>query len=362
MARNLLLKGFVREGTVAVRTEEQKGRGGQGGFSLIELVIAMTVTLIITGAVFQLSTAGQTAFRKEPALADRQQNIRVAMDVISQDIYKAGFGIPEFAQVFSDALNGVGPTGPSGAKTDEIQMFMASECPALRVCEVTGEAGKSLTTYEPFSSCYNLPAVVLMGGDQSPTATPEDKQKWALRWADDPGGGTSASCSGGGTKNGHAKFPPGQAPLVNPTGGFNGWYPEYMVIGQMVRYRINIDSTGVPNLERSPVGGQNDIDGNSTWQIVARGVEDLQVQYENGTGWHDTPGTITCGANCASPAAADYNSLIRRVRVRLSARSTTQNLTGQSTSSVGSAVRGQLSSDIAPRTAAATLGLHNGEL
>ena len=48
----------------------------QRGFSLIELTVAMTVTLIITGAMFQLLTAGKSAFRREPELSDRQQNIR----------------------------------------------------------------------------------------------------------------------------------------------------------------------------------------------------------------------------------------------------------------------------------------------
>ncbi len=66
MARALLTPPPEQEGTVESREK---------GFSLVELMVAMVVTLIISGAVFQLVTAGQSAFRKEPALADRQQNI-----------------------------------------------------------------------------------------------------------------------------------------------------------------------------------------------------------------------------------------------------------------------------------------------
>ena len=96
----------------------------QQGFSLIELTVAMTVTLIITGAMFQLLTAGKSAFRREPELSARQQNIRVAMDVISQDVYRAGQGLPEFAQVFTRNLNGVGPMGSGGAASDALELVV----------------------------------------------------------------------------------------------------------------------------------------------------------------------------------------------------------------------------------------------
>jgi prepilin-type N-terminal cleavage/methylation domain-containing protein len=318
--------------------------GRQKGFSLIELVVAMTVTLIITGAVFQLVTAGKSAFRREPELSDRQQNIRVAMDRISQDVYRAGYGVPEFAQVFSNDLDGAGPLGSSGVDSDIVEIFMASECPSLSVCPVTGQAGKSVTTRETLSSCYQLPALVILG----------DNTTWGLRWAEKPGAGTSSTkCDDmpANEKGGHVVFPPGKAPLVNPTGGFGGWQPTYMLIGQAVRYRINVDADGVHNLERSAFGGQTDADGNPTWETIARGVEDLQVRYENADGWSDTPGVIS-----------NANSIIRRVRVTLSARTTGGGqLQGETTSALGNAVRGQLTNEIAPRAAAATLGIARGE-
>src|SRR3989304_3058224 len=122
------------------------------GFSLVELMVAMTVTLIISGAVFQLMSAGQTAFRREPELADRQQNIRMGMNVLGMDVYRVGYGVPHVAQALT----------------------------------------------------------------------------------------------------------------ANPGGGFAGGAPDYMLLGQAIRYRIAPDAEGVPNLERSAFGGQNDMDGNST--------------------------------------------------------------------------------------------------
>ncbi|HSD66906.1 MAG TPA: prepilin-type N-terminal cleavage/methylation domain-containing protein [Vicinamibacteria bacterium] len=326
------------------------------GFSLVELMIAMTVTLIITGAVFQLMNSGNTAFQREPAIADRQLNIRVAMDLIAQDLYQAGYGIPAFGQALTDDLDAVGMMGSGGKETDELEIFRAAECPFLKVCPVTGEAQKSINTSELFSACYQFPALVLMADDS----------KWALRWAEDPGNAASAKpCDGmaPGTSHGHATFPPGQAPIVNPVGGFSGWQPQYMMVGQAIRYRINPEADGVPSLERSAFGGLPDLDGNSTWQIIARGIEDLQVEYENAAGWHDTPGQIDCAGSCAAPTPPDYDRLIRRVRVRLSARVTAGGrLAGETTSAVGTAIRGQLSTEIAPRAASATLDMFNGTL
>ena len=84
------------------------------GFSLIELMVAMVATLIISGAVMQLVGAGKGAFRREPEVSDRQQNIRMAMSMIQQDVQSAGLGLPPFAQAFTDGLNNLGPSGAFG--------------------------------------------------------------------------------------------------------------------------------------------------------------------------------------------------------------------------------------------------------
>jgi hypothetical protein len=131
----------------------------------------------------------------------------------------------------------------------------------------------------------------------------------------------------------------------------------------MVRYRINAGPDGVPNLERSDFGGQDYPDGSSSWETIAHGVEDLQVEYLNGTGWSDTPGTVSCGTACGAPGQAEYDTLIRRVKVRLSARVLVANLAGQTKNeSVGDAIRGELVSEVAPRAAVTSLGIGNGEV
>ncbi len=334
------------------------------GFSLVELMVAMTVTLVVSGAVYGLVVAGNSAFRREPALADRQQNIRVALDIMGQDVFRAGYGLPAFAQAFTDGLDALGEMGSGGDKTDELEIFAAADCPYLKVCALNDSGtGASVKTFQPLTACYKFPTLVFLGGDQ---VHPDQDFKYGLYWAEQPGSGRTASCeSGGGGDNGHITVPHGQAPLVDPPGGLRDWIPSWMMAGQAIRYRIHVDPADalrVPELQRSEYGGLDLPDSTSSWQTIARGIEDLQVEYENGADWQDMPGLTSCEPNCVTPGPAEYARLIRRVRVTLSARSTEGNLVGQTTSAVGNAVRGQLSTDIAPRAANTTLQLRAGEL
>jgi prepilin-type N-terminal cleavage/methylation domain-containing protein len=338
-------------------------RDSQAGFSLIELMVAMVATMVIAGAVFKLMTAGNSAFRREPELSDRQQNIRLAMDIIARDIYKAGSGFPQFAQAFTDGLDAVGDMGPGGDSTDELELFRASECDSKSVCD---SDGSNITTKQTFSSCEKFPGLVIVGCE---TDCGNDKNKnpilppqSGLYWAHDPGNMASGSCTSGATRNGHTNFPHGKSKFSNPPGGIP-FDPEWLMTGFAVRYRVNKDAEGTPNLERSMSGGEDEGGPSaSAWQVIARGVEELQVEYLIGTGWQDEPGTITCGTSCNPPDQAALDSLVQRVRVRLSARASAPLLQGQTTSAVGDAVRGELVTEIAPRAAATTLGAWRGEI
>jgi hypothetical protein len=182
---------------------------------------------------------------------------------------------------------------------------------------------------------------------------------------DAPGSGTSASCKGvSGGKNGHmvGKLGPSMTvcepdskklPADPDKNLFLGKCPDWVMSGDVVRYRINKDASRVPNLERSVNGA----DG--PWEIVARGIDDLQVSYrhDSTTGWNVDPGQVVVST---PPVEADYATLVWRVRVDLSARVVGQpNLAGKTTSVVDvggqSNVRGRLVSETAPRAAQAFL-------
>lgn len=321
-------------------------RNSQAGFSLIELMIAMVATMVIAGGVFKLMTAGNSAFRREPGMADRQQNIRMAMDIIARDIYRAGAGVPEFAQVFSNGFDAVGPMGSTGQVTDEIEMIATSDCGTKTICKTSGLVYSVMTE---FGSCYGFPTPVVL--------IDVVNHDLGVFWA--PEGQSTSACGMPGAKNGMINLPPGQSDLNHPGGA--GFTPTHILVGEIARYRIAADTDGVPNLERSATGGF-DV-GGVTWQTIARGIEDLQVEYLNGGGWNDEPGVVSCGAACAGPGQAEYDTIVQRVRIRLSARALVVNVQGQTTAPGGpDAIRGELISEFAPKSAQTSLGIWNGEM
>ncbi|HEY7817679.1 MAG TPA: prepilin-type N-terminal cleavage/methylation domain-containing protein, partial [Vicinamibacteria bacterium] len=92
--------------------------GHERGFSLIEVLISIALTLLIMGAVFALLTRGQQAFEREPEIADLQQSARTALDLVTRDILQGGAGLPPEFPAFSN-INGAG----DGAPTDVLEII-----------------------------------------------------------------------------------------------------------------------------------------------------------------------------------------------------------------------------------------------
>jgi hypothetical protein len=143
--------------------------------------------------------------------------------------------------------------------------------------------------------------------------------------------------------------PPPDAPVV------------FFYAARIVRYRVapnnDPDDPG-PALWRSR-SGQYGLDGlvkpepgtsgfpgsNSPWELVARGIEDLQVEYMPGDGaWHNSPPTTVNDS---------WPTVVRQVRITLSARASAPNLQGATTAAGTGpdAVRGQLVTVVTPRAA-----------
>jgi hypothetical protein len=133
--------------------------------------------------------------------------------------------------------------------------------------------------------------------------------------------------------------------------------------GEVVRYRIRLAVDQIPDLQRSTTANPNAgacLAGEvpPCFQVVARGIDDMQIQYvQAGPG----AGLCTAAAPCANapaiavpgaaPSAADAATIITQVRVLLSSRSALQGIQGSSTRPTGSAIRGQLFASGSPRSA-----------
>lgn len=336
----------------------RESRKGEAGFSLIELMVAMTVTLVISGAVYGLMAGGQTAFRREPELSERQQNIRVAMDLIFRDIANTGSGLPSFIQSFSPNLDacagcpdGGAPMGPDNAGTDELEMMTNSGVrDSEPACHTAG--GGASTQVRLVRSSSGLPpqtVVLLIMDDGTWTIRNISDTSTSATGADncDAGASHTALGFGSGATDATGMNPPGGVCQPSTFGVGNPSSPcrvQEVSFAEIVRYRIRNDAAGIPVLQRFSTA-----DFAAGFQTVARGIEDLQVQYLRADGNPANPADWFDGAPVV--VATNFGSLISQVRVTLSARSEAQNVQGMRTAATArAAMRGQLTSTGSPRS------------
>ncbi|MCJ7642279.1 MAG: prepilin-type N-terminal cleavage/methylation domain-containing protein [Desulfobacterales bacterium] len=76
-----------------LRNVGKSGRSGQKGLTLIELLIALVLTAIIGGALYQGLINQSRSFVQQDQVAEAQQNCRVAMDNMLRELRMAGYSM-----------------------------------------------------------------------------------------------------------------------------------------------------------------------------------------------------------------------------------------------------------------------------
>lgn len=92
-------------------TTAQRGRG-QHGFTIIELLISMTVMIGITAAIFALVDPSRGVYRTQPEVSDMQQRLRVGTTFLTNDLMMAGAGAPAGGQLMGSLMNYFAPIQP----------------------------------------------------------------------------------------------------------------------------------------------------------------------------------------------------------------------------------------------------------
>ena len=107
----------------------------QQGFSLVELLIAMAISIIVGMAGYVIFSSSNWSYKVQEDVSEVQQNVRVAMDRLAKDIRMAGFGLPD--PPFSITI------GTSGALTAPITVTNSSTgFDTITVLGIGYEAGK----------------------------------------------------------------------------------------------------------------------------------------------------------------------------------------------------------------------------
>jgi Tfp pilus assembly protein PilW len=101
----------------------------QRGFSILEILISLSITLIIGLAVFQLFRQNERIFRDENLVTEMQQGARAAIAQAASDIRMAGQGVPLYAATFNSGLNESAVAILAGSTASRIN-FRAGLAPA----------------------------------------------------------------------------------------------------------------------------------------------------------------------------------------------------------------------------------------
>ena len=285
------------------------------GFTLIEMLVAVGITVVVLASVFQLLYRGQESFRREPEVAEMTANARAGLDMISRDLGNAGLSSPPTMSIAWADGGGITP--------DELTIIFAdADVPTSEpMCTGNGNGCGNLKN----GSTLWIDKDTFVPPVADPAAVYHDGQVlFALETEDCNNDGMSIipftltkepKMSGGKLHLQHN--PKGQ---YNTNKGFNDQVQEgCAVIGvfHVIQYRINpLPPADNPALERRDIGLGED------WTPVAANIENLQFQYGQGTAqlFEDVPGLAS--------DADDPNSWITGVRISVSGRSASTNLAG----------------------------------
>lgn len=83
------------------------------GFSLVEVLISMALTVTLASAIMGLVVSGQRIARVQPEAADQQQRTRIAVQTIAQDLARAGAGLD------------------AGSRAGSVQQFFGALVPSI---------------------------------------------------------------------------------------------------------------------------------------------------------------------------------------------------------------------------------------
>lgn len=145
------------------------------GFTLVELLVAMAITLVVTAATLSLIGPAHDAFQVQPETADLHQRIRVGVDALQRDLLMAGAGMyaagdvgplhQAFPPVMPYRAFGSGSDAARGTyfRTDAISLLFVPATASQTRLSMAMEAGELDISIENPATCPAATATQVCG-------------------------------------------------------------------------------------------------------------------------------------------------------------------------------------------------------
>lgn len=128
---------------------------GRSAFTLVELMVALTVGGVALGSIYAVGAHASRHFREQQRIATTQSSVRMAMDIIKKDFQRAGFLASPNANFPSERCGGVAPDSsllPNGTQLSAISAYIDDVIPHNPVLP---------TFVDPTTSKLNSPFIAL---------------------------------------------------------------------------------------------------------------------------------------------------------------------------------------------------------
>lgn len=289
-------------------------RHHEAGLTLVEIMIAMLLSVILLGGVVQISSGTKASYRTNEAVAQLQENGRFATEILARDIRMADFwgcanGINKVINNlkaggtgYIDFKNGgIGGT-EGGANSDTLTLRggfnsgIGVEAPygPLPSAQIKIPKGNGLNQFDIVMISDCTTADIFQISNAQPSTSGELVHNTGVG---EPGNYNPGNCSAGGAAQCLSKVYDGDATV-------------YRV--QELTYSIAAGASGQPALFRN---GQELVDG----------IEDFQVLYGE-----DIDGSGSANRYVNADEVADMNSVVS-IRFALVARSYENNVASNQT-------------------------------
>ena len=244
------------------------------GFSLLELLVALTVLSLTLGAVFAVMLQGKKIAAHTESRSKIQDNVRQAMNRLEPDLRMVGFGVPDGAEiggsaVWTPAIFHASSTeigfraDTDGGRASITCTPKASNpsCPRDDILLDSIAYYQSLNCKRPDNAAINLPVILV-----------HDRDVWE-----------PATCTGVNTGSGSIDVSPDVSDAT-----FRAGESDVLTIEQVYYRYVPVSQPPYGHLERyvryantpdnafPPVG--------ATWTVVADHLTDLSLEYRDAAG------------------------------------------------------------------------------